>query len=481
MRNQAINWTEGMFLRPQHFQAADRHTRELIRLADQLDHAYDYGFSELSINERALENFQFEVLGCRARLPDGSLVALDKESIGRLSLRQGVSETDDLKQALARQQSVTVYLGIPGYVEGRANVATNGNPPTARFIAFEQEYDDEAAGGNRQVIGFRDHNIRLLLSTADLPGYAYLPICRLVRSANGETPVVDPAYFPPCLSVNAWQELGTGVLRGIFDLIGTRVNHLANILQERSIDWSSQRPGDLQKLYMAGALNEALGTLGCMTFARGVHPFVAYTELCRIIGRLSILGPERRAPAFPAYDHDDLASIFQWARREIERLTVIPDEAVEQRWFVGAGRVIQVSLDPKWFSPPWQLFVGVHYRSIPKEKLIQIIRDDAPDWKFGSLDQVDEIFRQKKRGVRPVPVRQVPSELAGRGNWLFFGIEEDNEYWQHVKISNSLAIRIRDDQIYNLADLDGNRQIILQLAGQLVNLELAIFAVRTTR
>ena len=42
MRNQAINWTEGMFLRPQHFQANDRHLRELLSTADRLDQACDY-------------------------------------------------------------------------------------------------------------------------------------------------------------------------------------------------------------------------------------------------------------------------------------------------------------------------------------------------------------------------------------------------------------------------------------------------------
>ena len=36
--------------------------------------------------------------------------------------------------------------------------------------------------------------------------------------------------------------LSINVFRAIYDLIGTRVSHLATLLRNRSIDWSSQRP-----------------------------------------------------------------------------------------------------------------------------------------------------------------------------------------------------------------------------------------------
>ncbi len=479
MRNQAINWTEGMFLRPQHFQAADRHLIELVATADRLDHAWYHGCQRLEINEEALANFQFELLHCLARLHDGTIVSIDSGRTDRVDLRHAVRGTKDLRDALAADERVTVYLAVPGFAEGRANVSTdNGEAPT-RYVAFELERDDESAGGNRQILSFRDHNVRILLSTQDLQGYDCLPLCRLIRSTDGETPRLDPDYFPPCLAIDAWEPLGIGVVRAVYDLCGARVSQLTSLLVTRSIDWSSQRPGDLRTLYLAGALNEALGSLTCLAFGKGVHPFLAYTELLRLIGRLSIIGPEKRSPEYPRYDHDDLARIFRWAYREIERLTALPDEAVEQRWFIGAGRVLQVALDPKWFTPEWELFVGIHFQGITREKFVQVFSQEAPDWKFGSMEQVEDIFRHKKRGVRIQPMRQVPAALAGRGNWLYFSIQEDNEYMQHVKLGSNLAIRIRDDQIYNLRELDGNRRVVLHLAGQLVSMELAVFAVRS--
>jgi type VI secretion system protein ImpJ len=478
MPQQAINWTEGMVLRPQHFQAADRHIGELIATGNQLDHAYSYGCLHLSINERALGNFQFEVLRCVARMHDGTIISFDPQNTERVDLRQESLGTGGLKEALAANERVTVYLAVPRFAEGRANVSEANGADATRFVAFELERDDESAGGNRQLLSFREPNVRILLSTQDLQGYDILPLCRLIRAPDGDTPRLDPDYFPPCLAVDAWEPLGSGVMRGIHDMCGARVTQLTSLLVTRSIDWSSQRPGDLQRMYLAGAMNEMLGAMSSLAFGRGVHPFVAWTELCRCVGRLSILGPEKRSPEFPRYDHDDLARIFHWAWREIERLTELPDEAVEQRWFIGAGRVLKVALDPKWLTREWEIFIGIHFQGMTREKFVAIFSEEAPDWKFGSLDQVEDIFRHKKRGVRLQPLRQVPGALAGRGNWLYFAIKEDNEYMQHVRLSSNLAIRIRDDQIYNLAELDGNRRVVLQLAGQLVSMELAVFAVR---
>ena len=101
----------------------------------------------------------------------------------------------------------------------------------------------------------------------------------------------------------------------------------------------SQEPGDLDRLFMLSELNKAYATLGVLAFARGVHPLVAYAELCRVVGQLSIFGSERRPPAIPRYDHDDLAGIFYWVKRQVELLlAAIRDYEYEQRFFVGEGK-----------------------------------------------------------------------------------------------------------------------------------------------
>ncbi len=480
MRNRAVHWSEGMFLRPQHFQSADRHWQELIATSDVFDHAYNYGLVSIEINEKALANSQLEIIGCRARMKDGTIISFSAQHVDRLDLKDGLKGPDEIDQLFLKHEHVTVYLAIPQLVEGRANVAHNGAAENARFVAYPLECDDESAGGNRQEIGFRDVNVRIMLSIEERDGFDCLPICRIRRSTTGEgKPAIDKDYFPPCLAIDAWPDLGINVVRAVFDMISERATVLSRQISERGINMSSQHPGDLEKLFMTHALNQALGTLSCLAFANGVHPFVAYTALCEIIGSLSIFGKNVRAPDFLKYDHDDLAKIFKWAQRQIEALiyALQKDEYV-QRVFGGAGRGLQVALEPSWFGHEWEWFIGVDAGQTPPEECFHLLASGKIDWKLGSTDQIDFLFQQRAEGVRLLPVKQVPRALPVRGNWIYFSISRDNDAWKQVQLTNSLGMRVKEEQIHNINNLQGQRKIIIHAEGKLVGLEFAVFAVR---
>ena len=76
MLNLPLHWSEGMFLRPHHFQAADRHWAERIQTSESWDHPYNYGLFSLDLSREAIANYQVQVSTCRARLKDGTLITL---------------------------------------------------------------------------------------------------------------------------------------------------------------------------------------------------------------------------------------------------------------------------------------------------------------------------------------------------------------------------------------------------------------------
>ena len=75
MRNLPVHWYEGLFLRPQHFQAAERSWTEALQTSDRYDHHYPYGLRRFAFSEEAIGNYQFQVLVCEARMRDGTLLA----------------------------------------------------------------------------------------------------------------------------------------------------------------------------------------------------------------------------------------------------------------------------------------------------------------------------------------------------------------------------------------------------------------------
>ncbi len=69
-----VAWTEGMFLRPQHFQHHDLYVEERLRYHLDRMHPFHWGVRELKVNEDALAEHGFEVLQLDGVLPDGTIV-----------------------------------------------------------------------------------------------------------------------------------------------------------------------------------------------------------------------------------------------------------------------------------------------------------------------------------------------------------------------------------------------------------------------
>ncbi len=489
MRNLSVHWYEGMFLRPQHFQAADRHWSEWMTTALKWDTPYNYGIHRLEISREALANHQLQISDCEVRLRDGTQVTLEK---GQEPSRV------DLKAAFARNTEVTVYLAIPNLVMGRANVATGGASGTGQATGgadggaanasggLQRRYrevtfavQDETTGGGEQSIQFRDPVVRVLLSTDDLSGYETLPIAKIKRaSAEEATPEIDADYFPPVLSLEAWPALGRDTVRAIYDIIGQKMDVLSQRATERRLNLSSPQPGDLDDLLMLSTLNEASATLHCLAFAHGVHPFVAYTELCRIVGQLSLFESKRRlAQDIPHYDHEDLARIFRWIRIKIEQLLGTRRRVqYEQRYFVGAERGMQVALDANWFHAGWEWYVGVAAQNLSEAECRELLRPGKLDWKMGSVERVDLIFRHGLPGVERLELSQPPRELPPHG-WVYYEITKQEAAWRDVLATQTLALRFKEELIGNLDKLRGQQKLEVVLPDKRAILEFALFAV----
>ena len=474
MRYLPVHWFEGMFLQPHHFQAADRHWTELVSVSQRWDCHYNYGVRAIKISREALANYQIEIQTCHARMKDGTVVALDTgQGPGRV----------DLKAAFQKASEVTVYLAIPNLSLGRANVASGEHPDQQRYVGTELSLADESAGGNDQPVALRDFNLRLALSTDELSGYELLPVARIKRAGEGEAvPQLDDDYIPPLLAIDAWPGLSLDIVRAIYDVIGEKIEVLSQRVVERGVTLSSQEPGDLDDLFMLNTLNGASGSLRCLAFAAGIHPLVAYTELCRLVGELSIFGERRRPPEIPLYDHDDLARIFKWVKAMLEQLIGGRKKLeYEQRFFQGTQRGMQVTIDPKWLHSGWEWYVGVLAENISEQQCRDLLRPGSLDWKMGSSQQVDLIFQHGIPGVRQKELLQPPRALPSRQGWVYYEIEKDpeNAAWKDVLATQTLALRFNERLISNLDRLQGQQRLEVSAQGKRSILQFALFAVST--
>ncbi len=465
MTVQAVHWHEGMFLRPHHFQLDERFWTEQANRCVAWDHHYCWGLRSIDLDTAALSNYRLVVRSLQARMADGTLVAAP----GDVTL-----PVRDLRAALARESSLTVYLALPLMQAARANVA-NGGDAAARFLIDRRQVEDENTGLDSQEIEVRLLNVRLLFSHEDHSGYEVLPIARIRRADRAESlPQLDETYIPPLLACDAWTPLQTGNLQAIYDRLGRKMELLASQATSRGITFDSQGQGDRLLFEQLKVMNEGYTTLASLLFAQGVPPLPMYRDLCQLVGRLAIFGPERRAPKLPQYDHDDLGGCFWRAKQYIDQLLdVVVEPDYRERALVGAGLRMQVALEPAWLESSWQLFVGVQ-SSLPPEQTVRLLTSGL-DMKIGSSERVDDIFRLGQAGLRFNFAAHPPRALPANPGLVYFAVDRGSQAdeWSRVEQSLSLAVRLNENLI--VSNIQGQRALSIRVDGQTVSMTFTLY------
>lgn len=436
MATRPVHWEEGMFLGPQHLQAAQRFEARQRHLFARSAMRFNWGLSALDLNAEALRNHRFEALSLRAFLRDGTMIDLPND---------GSVPVSDFRPALEQSSPLMVWLAVPSMQPGRANATDR--PADRRFVLETLATEDENAQSDPQPIRYRLVNSRFFATNeTEQGGFDVLPIARLKRGSDANnTPVIDADYIPPVLSCEVWPVLQIDILRGVFDRIGAKITVLADQMVSRGISLESNQPEEARIVAQLRILNEVSSVMGLVAFTDGIHPLDAYRELCHIVGQLSIYGRPRRLEPLPPYDHENLGPIFWEVKRRIDMLL---DEVMEPDWqaqpFRGVALRMQVDLKPAWLEPGWQMFVGVKTNLSSDECSLLITNPNALDMKIGSHDRVDELFAQGRQGVEFRYQPQLPPALPRLQGLTYFQMNRMTkpEEWAAVDRTKTLALRL---------------------------------------
>ncbi len=341
MASRAVHWYEGMFLSPQHLQAADRHTLRRLQETEEWYHPFAWGLRSIELDQAALANFMVDLQSCEARFPDGTHLSIPKDAtVAPLPLRD----------ALASAASTTVYLAVPPLRLGQINADKDSSVHGPRFWTEEEDCPDEN-GSEGVAIAFRRPRARLLLETDDRSDFVTLPLVRIVASTQAAAPPqIAPAFIPPLLVIEAWPWLRRQVTAVARRMRG-KIDNLADQMVARKINFDSQVPGDAERILKLTVLNGIQTRLAVMASTAGLTPLQVYLELCEFAGQVAIFRKDRRPPEVPPYNHQDMGPCFLKTLQHIQ--LVLDDEeeqAFEKRYFSKAGERVEVRWEPDWLA-----------------------------------------------------------------------------------------------------------------------------------
>ena len=136
--NNKVIWSEGMFLRPVHFQQHMRYVESLVESRCRAVANHAWGFSMLRVDEQLLTLGKVAVTEARGVFPDGTPFNIPADDDPPTPL----DVPDDVRDMI-------VYLSLPVRRQGMDEVAARGSPNgLERYTPTEFEIRDANKGSS---------------------------------------------------------------------------------------------------------------------------------------------------------------------------------------------------------------------------------------------------------------------------------------------------------------------------------------------
>jgi type VI secretion system protein ImpJ len=355
----AIQWHDGMLLRPEHFQQTDRRLEQLTSLYPQTLAPYQWGLKTLMVDAVLLKTGTVRILTLEALMPDGLAVAHYADQDGPLDchLPEIMDTLDDPSQA------ITVYATIPVHLPDAANI----NNPLQRYLSVESgPVINENTGQSVPAYPCLKVNIGLYAGQTPPSDHVALPFLKMTRDRQTFTPA---GYVGPCV------QLFPG------HVLWAQAQDLAQNLRQRWMFLSS-RVGSDQASYIAQqagaiiqAFSSALLPLEALISLPFVHPWVLFQELTRIAGVLTTIDPFQAPPAPFMYDHGDVKTSFDNVHSYIVTLLSRIEEGYAILPFTKNDRVFSIHI-PSLASQGKTLTLGARLpKGMTEKELVQWIHN----------------------------------------------------------------------------------------------------------
>ncbi len=426
-----VLWTEGMFLQPQHFQQADRHAEAMRAGLARRMVPYAWGVSDLEIDLDVLKVGQFALKSASGLFQDGTVFRIP-----------GAEDHPPALEVPPGTKDCVVYLSVPQRRQGALEVDMSGAElSAARLRPAELEVTDTMGSGRKPVtLAVGKLRVQFALQVDDLADRLVIPVARIVEVRPDLEVVLDKSFIPSCLDIRAASPLD-GFLRELEGLLAHRMTALAGRMTAGA---SARGAAEIQDFLLLMGINRMLPVVRHMATMENLHPANLFRDCVAMAGELAtFMAPEKHAPEFPPYRHQDLSTTFVPVIRTLRRYlsAVLEQTAVsiplEARKY---GISVGVIADRKLIGTAG--FVLAVSADIPAENLRRHFAGQA---KLGPVEEIRQLVNSALPGIalRPLPV--APRQIPYMANVVYFEVASDSPYWSKMTTSGGIAVHVSGD------------------------------------
>lgn len=423
--NDKVIWSEGMFLRPQHFQQFERHLEHTSRLRTR--RMYGWGFHELAFDDDALAIGKLALREAQGVLPDGTPFYFRRAADAPPALEVPLSLRDEC-----------VMLALPRVRDGACDVVyEEEGEHLARYLVYEEEVQDSGEMAlEPALLQLGRSRLRLLPESELGDDWVGLPVARVLERRADHGIALDPEYIPPWLAAGRHPVLG-GMIDELFGLLQAR----AESMHQRLAEPGRGGVSEVADFLLLETVNRYTGALWHASQASDIHPERLFHDWLMLACDLATYTTtERRPQVLPQYLHDDLRATFLPLMRELRRsLSVVLEQHAIQIPLQERGQGVRVAQIADAELLRTAAFVLAVHADMPMETVVTRFPAQV---KIGSIDRIRDLVHLQLPGVtvRPLPV--APRQIPYNAGHAYFELDKNSGFWQQLERTGALALHL---------------------------------------
>jgi type VI secretion system protein ImpJ len=423
-----VNWSEGLFLRPHHLQQADRYIENALESRVRHVTPYPWGFAHVEIDRDLAQQSKFALRRATGVMPDGTVFDIPGDS--------PLPPPIEVPEAAATQ---IVWLAMPAKANNTREVDAEGSDSASRFVSGTETVIDSTSHLRvEEEIDVAYPRLSYEIRKTAKPGYVGLPIARIVE-VHDRTIVFDEKFAPPVLIVAAHPTLD-GWLDRVIGWIGNKLDELARYASDSTAGGGLQSADYL----MLQMLNREIPVLTHFRRSRYIHPERLFEEFLRIAGELATFATtERRARAYPVYNHDDLENVFAPLLRDIQEFLSarLDRRAIRLELIERAPNAYISTIKDRTLFRNATLILEVAAR----RPLTEIQHQFPNLLKVGPNTKMNEIVHAHLPGVTLIHLPTPPPQIRSIADHVYFYLDRTSPLWPEFSVASAIGMHFAGD------------------------------------
>ena len=426
--NSKVGWTEGLFLRPQHFQQQDRYHENNLNARVGLITPYPWGISTLEIDHDLAQQGKFAVRRCAGVMPDGMTFDIPDHA--------PLPEPLELSEKIS---NAVIGLSVPAIAKNSREVDFLDADSGSRYWRSSEPVID-ATAGTRSEEEIDVAHPRLVYEVLDgtKSGSTQIGLARVVEIQD-KTIVFDGRYLPPALTSHAHAGFN-GMIDRVIGWIETKLEELSRYAADPTAG------GGLQyaDYFMLQVLNREVPVLRHMRKSQYVHPERLFEQLLRLAGELSTFATqERLARTYDAYNHDDLITTFHPVMRDLQA-------ALSARMERRAVRLELIERGTNAYVSPIQdraLFQHATFiLEVSAGQSLKDIQQTFPSlFKLGPSTKMQEIVHAQLPGIPLQYIATPPRQIRALSDHVYFQLDKQTPLWAEFSQAPAVGLHFSGD------------------------------------